>query len=184
MQAKRFCVIYGIFLLHISAALTCSVTGKIQMDRDAHDNLFAVLALQNENTQATNIFALVKPIGEHWSSLAEISDTKGNCMDPIIEVSENGNTVALWLVTMENGNNGLMVAVLESVSAKWATPIVITDSAENVVNNWYNIAITSDGVVAIWSSLIEDKKAESLVRVLRTASARFGGEWSAPETIS
>ena len=77
-----------------------------------------------------------------------------------------------------------MVATLEAVSAKWAQAILITDSDENVVNNWYNIAITGDGVIASWSSYVETKETGALDRGMRTASAPFGGTWSAPETIT
>lgn len=183
MKKIIFCIgILGVLALsstNLSAAIKNGENPQMQMDSsgnvlsvwEAVDNSTGLHVIQSAHYNAAS---------GTWSSPIILSSTGSNAYSPIIASNDTGNTVAMWVYTDTN----TAVTRLSSVSCStiiggtWSTPTNVSNSTENVSND-YKVTINSAGqVLAIWSSYV------TINTRIRSATLQFGGSWSNPQTIS
>lgn len=175
------------FILYTAAISASSQdnTYVFSIDNDLQGNLVTVWQDNNSNQSAYMIKAATKPAGGSWSPTTVISTMNIASVNPIVEVSENGNAVAIWLVNDPISSNLTLVgATLPTGETEWSNPFYISNSTEEQVMNFnYSITIDDNGnMVALWTSLLNQISGPS-IPVLRTSSGILSGSWTGPTTL-
>lgn len=171
---------WGSFLTPASLAAAIKNGAHAQIYMDTSGNALSIWeAIDNSNgihvIQSANYTALTST----WSAPIIISANGTNSYSPIMATNSLGNTVALWLVTdTTTAISRLVSATCSSLGGTWSSPTNVSNSTENVDND-YRVTINALGqVMATWSSFV------TINTRVRAATSQFGGAWTSPQTIS
>lgn len=170
----------GVFLTPASLAAAIKNGSNAQIYMDSSGNALSVWDAIDNSTgmhviQSANYTAFTST----WSAPIIISSSGINSYSPVMDTNSLGNTVVLWLTDTTSGVSRLCSSTSSSLlGGGWSTPKNVSNSTENVSNDYKVTINTSGQILATWSSFV------NINTRVRAATALFGGNWNNPQTIS
>lgn len=137
----------------------------------------AVSVWNSGEGSSTLVMASTLPFGQNWSTPITISTETTWAFNPVLAVNESGDAVAIWTsVDTTTSTSSLYGAMLPS-GGSWSSPVQITRTDETPTS-YYKLSMNTTGdIVATWASYLN---ADPNTNIIRSATAIFGGTWSAP----
>jgi hypothetical protein len=116
-----------------------------------------------------------------WGTTATISESLNTSMDPRVATNSNGNVAVIWQGNDPlTGLTNLYGTIYNQGLAAWESPVVISTTSENVLQDSYLVSISNANEVLVTYSAFQILTSDNSIRAIYCPSY---GTWTSPTTL-
>lgn len=184
--ALRIIICLMTLLITVQVQACGSPVSAVITKQDSLGNVIALWIEKDPDKWSIPIRTASRFATGEWTEITNISNTDGFCELPLLEITSNGNAIALWLQTERTSvNNYLMMSTYTIDTRTWSEPVLVSDvENERILNTFYSISLGDKGeFVIFWAAMMKDGKAKEENKVWRSASGTLNSGLERPVTV-